>query len=171
LFGSWKSFLTAGVVVPANAGTHNPRKGLLRKLSPRHCEERSDEAIQGRVRGSGLLPPSREGASADAVASLAMTGWGCHGGQGRRPVVMGPGVRQDDCVGTWVYHPATESARALLHSSPSPKSRGRREGRVAAAPGALAQKKFARGAWTTGTGGDNRPSLRDGLRLTSCSPR
>jgi hypothetical protein len=39
----------------------------------RHCEERSDEAIQSQAYGSGLLPPTRKSASADAVASLAMT--------------------------------------------------------------------------------------------------
>jgi hypothetical protein len=41
---------------------------------------------------------------------------------------------------------------------------------VAAAPGALAQKKSCASAKTTGTGGDNRPSLRSGLRLIRALP-
>ena len=39
------------------------------------------------------------------------------------------------------------------------------------APGALAQRKICASALTTGTGSDNRPSLRSGLRLISRSPR
>src|ERR1700758_1807889 len=50
-------------------------------------------------------------------------------------------------------------------SPPSSKSRGRREGRVAAAPGAPAQKKFARAREPQVQTETLRPSLRSGLRL------
>jgi hypothetical protein len=45
-----------------------------------------------------------------------------------------------------------------------------REDRVAAAPGAPAPEKLREGRVTTGTGGNNRPSLRDGLRLIRALP-
>src|ERR1700747_3775996 len=47
-------------------------------------------------------------------------------------------------VKTYVLVLAARFARALHRPSPSPKCRGRREGRVAAAPGAAAQREFAR---------------------------
>jgi hypothetical protein len=76
----------------------------------RHCEERSDEAIQSRMRGSGL------------------------------PRRFAP---RNDVGETCVLVLATHSARALHQHHPQ-KVRGRREGRVAAAPGAPAQRVIAR---------------------------
>jgi hypothetical protein len=51
-----------------------------------------------------------------------------------------------------------------------PKRRGRREGRVAACTRGRRAKKICASAMTTGTGGDNRPSLRSGLRLIRALP-
>jgi hypothetical protein len=55
--------------------------------------------------------------------------------------------------------------------SPSSEDGGRREDRVAAAPGAPAPEKLREGRVTTGTGGDNRPSLRSGVTAYTRSPR
>ena len=73
----------------------------------RHCEERSDAAIQSRVRGPGLL---RRSAPRN------------DGGENMRPHPRG------------AFRPSFAFIITLL------EVRGRREGRVAAAPGALAQK-------------------------------
>ncbi len=45
------------------------------RLSPRHCEERSDEAIQSRVRGPGLLRFARndDGESCVGAVRLKLT--------------------------------------------------------------------------------------------------
>ena len=60
--------------------------------------------------------------------------------------------------------PSVASARC-----PSMKrAQGRPGGRMH--PGPPAQERVARGALTTGTGGDNRPPLRDGLRLIGALP-
>ena len=64
-------------------------------------------------------------------------------------------------------HPHPRGAirvRALHQPSPS-KSRGRRESRVAAAPGASAQRDCAKARRPQVQAGSNRPSLRSGLRL------
>jgi len=82
---------------------------------------------------------------------------------------MGPGLRRDDRVETFCFtstacavsndlrHKPSFSRRIppeLCQASCPSKARGRREGRVAAAPGALAQKKL-RKRESTGTGGDH----------------
>jgi hypothetical protein len=59
---------------------------------------------------------------------------------------------------------------SFASSAPSSKYRGRREGRVAAAPGALAQKTIARARKPQVQAGSHRPSLRDGLRLIRVLP-
>ncbi len=63
---------------------HLPEQGLTysivrptveSRLSPRHCEERSDEAIQSRVRGPGLLRFARndDGESCVGAVRLKLT--------------------------------------------------------------------------------------------------
>jgi len=77
---------------------------------------------------------------------------------------------RNDVESTHVSILAAQSARAL-HRLALIKNRGRREGRLAAAPGAAAQRNLRERAMTTGTGGDNRPSLRDGFTAYTNSPR
>src|SRR6202023_1585149 len=55
------------------------------------------------------------------------------------PVVMGPGVRRDDDVGTHLRLPAARNARVMHDPVPS-ENRGRRESRVPVAPAASCAK-------------------------------
>jgi hypothetical protein len=65
---------------------------------------------------------------------------------------------------TCVCVPAAHFARVvhIIHPRRKPRAQGRPGGRMH--PGRRA-KKICASAMTTGTGGDNRPSLRSGLRL------
>ena len=65
---------------------------------------------------------------------------------------------------TSVSVPAAPFAR-VVHQHDPLEYRGRREDRVAAAPGAPAQRKFARAREPQVQAGSARPSLRSGLRL------
>ena len=76
---------------------------------------------------------------------------------------MGPGVRQDDGE-TRPLVLAAHFARVLHRHHPleGQRAQGRPGGRCTRGSRA---KGICASAKTTGTGGDNRPSLRDGLRL------
>jgi len=65
---------------------------------------------------------------------------------------MGPGLRRDDRMETYIRVLAAHSRPSFAWSIALLETGGRREGRVAAAPGALAQKKM-RKRESTGTGG------------------
>ena len=159
MFGFLQGFISLAVV-PAKAGTHNHRAWLsgasLSSVMPGldpgiHALARARRDVDGRDK------PGHDAWAGDFLLHYA------------------PGLWVPAFAGTTVLrHRSIFSRRnppeLCLHITLA-KSRGRREGRVAAAPGAPAQNEVARGAWTTGTGGDNRPSLRDGLRLISRSPR
>jgi hypothetical protein len=84
-------------------------------------------------------------------------------GYGSRPLPT-TAVRVASGGETYVLVLAAQFARVLNHVSPS-KIGGRRESRVAACTRGPRAKKNCASAKTTGTGGDNRPSPRDGLRL------
>jgi hypothetical protein len=86
-------------------------------------DDRLRETIQSHARDSGLLPPSRKSASADAVVANAPRN---DGGRGH----------------TFSFSRRNSSELCIV--STLLKNRGCREGRVAAAPGAPAQKIFAR---------------------------
>ena len=66
---------------------------------------------------------------------------------------------------------AARFARALHLASPSKKTEGAGKAGWPLHPGPPRKRNLRERALTTGTGGNNRPSLRSGLRLITCSPR
>ena len=110
-------------------------------------------------------------ASAEAIQTFPVGGPGLlrlrlrslgFGGQ------VGGQVARNDVTGRTISFPRRHCVRALHRNCPS-GNRGRREGRVPAAPAAPVHQK-ARGR-NTGGGGVIRPSLRNGVTVYTRSPR
>ena len=80
---------------------------------------------------------------------------------------VGGQVARNDVTGRTISFPRRHCVRALHRNCPS-GNRGRREGRVPAAPAAPVHQK-ARGR-NTGGGGVIRPSLRNGVTVYALSP-
>jgi hypothetical protein len=106
------------------------------------------------VRDGAYAPPHHQG-----LRALPHLTTSSGGAAQAAPRSMGHGRTE-----TYIRTLATESARAW-HRLTLSNYRGRREGRVAAAPGALAQRKFARARKPQVQADTLRPSLRSGLRL------
>jgi len=109
-------------------------------------------------------------ASAEAIQTFKVGGPGLlrlrlrslgFGGQ------VGGQVARNDVTGRTISFPRRHCVRALHRNCPS-GNRGRREGRVPAAPAAPVHQK-ARGR-NTGGGGVIRPSLRNGVTVYALSP-
>ena len=86
---------------------------LFSAIITRHCEERSDEAIQSRTRAPGLLRFARNDGGERSAPSL-------------RPVLMGPGLRRDDseCYSAAVLRSVSLAAAAWLAASYAAMKRG-----------------------------------------------
>ena len=81
-------------------------------------------------------------------------------------------IQISNSVETCIRIPAARSARVLLKFRPRSMSGGRREDRVRAAPAVSCAKCATKSAHEhTGSAENTRPSLRDGLRLITCSSR
>jgi hypothetical protein len=127
-----------------------------------HCEERSDEAIHSSfARRNGLLRGARHRARVRATRWLTMT----------VSVAFAPRNDVAPISKTRPRDLAARCVRAFAKNRPPVEIRGRRECRARDAPAASRAMKKAHERSHHGHTGTTRHSPRNGLRLTSRSPR